>query len=163
MQRGNERWVPATRIPGRISYDLPGDQQQLHLHYRRALSATVGIVDSFAISRRASVAEMLHIPSLVPSLAKNHEWPRSCGTPVREARSLACGEHRIALSPLAACKSPLLQVAVAAMGGGILELPSRNQSRVADRHRDGDGPVRVNESSVEKRTEQGRLSGGCAQ
>jgi len=49
-------------------------------------------------------------------------------------------EHRTAaLRPLAACKSPLLQVAVAAFrGGAILELPSRNQPRVADRHRDGD-------------------------
>src|SRR6266699_2286071 len=74
-------------------------------------------------------------------------------------------EHRTAaLSALAACKPPLLQVAVAALrGGAILELPSRNQPRVADRHRDGDGPVRVDESSVEKRAEQGRLSGGCAQ
>src|SRR5216683_3536191 len=47
--------------------------------------------------------------------------------------------------------------------GGVLELSSRNQSRVADRHRDGDGSVVIDESSVEKRTEQGRLSGGCAQ
>src|SRR5260370_35101034 len=71
------------------------------------------------VSRRVSVAEMLRIPSLVPSLAKNHEWPRSCGTPMREARCLA-GVRSIArrLSPLAACKSPLLQVAVATIGGG---------------------------------------------
>jgi hypothetical protein len=114
-------------------------------------------------SRHVSAAEMLHIPR------KNHEWSRSCGTPVREARFLNRipwrAEHRTAaLRPLAACKSPLLQVAVAAFrGGAILELPSRNQPRVADRHRDGDGPVRVDESSVEKRTEQGRFSGGCAQ
>src|SRR5229473_185869 len=70
------------------------------------------------IFRRVSVAEMLHLPSLVPRLAKNHEWPRWCGTPVREARCLA-GVRSIALrlSPLAACKSPLLQVAVAAIRG----------------------------------------------
>jgi hypothetical protein len=39
----------------------------------------VDIIDSFMISRRVSVAEMLHTPR------KNHEWSRSCGTPVREA------------------------------------------------------------------------------
>src|SRR5437879_2574753 len=37
------------------------------------------------------------------------------------------------------------------------ELPGRNQPRVADGHSDGDGPVHVDESSAEKRTEQGRL------
>jgi hypothetical protein len=75
-------------------------------------------------------------------------------------------EHHTALGPLAACKSPLLQIPVAAIrGGAIPELSSGNQPRVANRHRDGDGdgPVRVDQSSVEKRTEQGRLSGGCAQ
>ena len=168
MQRGHERWVPATRIPDGPSCVLPGDQQQAP----PALSATVGIIDSSMISRRVSVAEMLHIPSLVPrlvaslaktSLAKNQEWSRSCGTSVREARSLACGA-----SP---CVESVDGVQVAVVTGrdcgqpwgAIFELPSRNQPRVADRHRDGDGPVRVDESSVEKRTEQGRFSGGCAQ
>src|ERR1700681_134580 len=47
--------------------------------------------------------------------------------------------------------------------GGVLELSSRNQPRVTDRHRDGDGSVLIDEPSVEKRTEQGRLSGGRAQ
>src|SRR6266480_897675 len=70
---------------GRTSCVLPGDRQQAP----PALSATVGIVDSSMISRRVSVADMLHIPSLVPrlvaslaktSLAKNQEWSRSCGT-----------------------------------------------------------------------------------
>src|SRR6266700_1396492 len=138
---------------GRTSCVLPGDRQQAP----PALSATVGIVDSSMISRRVSVADMLHIPSLVPSLAKNQEWSRSCGTSVREARSLACG-----VSP---CVESVDGVQVAVVTGrdcgqpwgAIFELPSRNQPRVADRHRDGDGPVRVDESSVEKRTEQGRF------
>src|SRR6266568_1341348 len=106
----------------------------------------------------------------IPSLANPEPCEKS--RMASDRVELRCGkrvpwraEHRTAaLSPLAACKSPLLQVAVAALrGGAILELPSRNQPCVADRHRDGDGPVRVDESSVEKRTEQGRLSGGCAQ
>jgi hypothetical protein len=47
----------------------------------------VDIVDLFMASRRASVAEMLHIPSL----ANNHKWSRSCGTPMREALSPQTG------------------------------------------------------------------------
>src|SRR5882724_1479871 len=153
MQRGNKRRVPATRGRGPLTISQA---------INTCTIGTVGIIDSIMISRRVSVAGMLHIPR------KNHEWSRSCGTPVREARFLNRvswrAEHRIALSPLAACKSLLLQVAVAAMrGGAIIELPSRNQPRVADRHRDGDGPVRVDESSIKKRAEQGRFSGGCAQ
>ena len=153
MQRGNKRRVPATRGRGPLTIS-----QAIN-------SCTIGavdIIDSFMISRRVSVAEMLHTPR------KNHEWSRSCGTPVREARFSNRvswrAEHRIVLSALGG-----VQVAVVTgrgcghAWGCIVELPSRNQPRVADRHRDGDGPVRVDESSVKKRAEQGRFSGGCAQ
>src|SRR5450755_1674285 len=47
IQRGNERWVPARRIPGRIFYHLPGDQQQ------GPPARSVGTVDSFMISAAA--------------------------------------------------------------------------------------------------------------
>src|SRR5258708_19004086 len=75
--------------------DLPGDQQQLHL------------IDSFMISRHVLSCRDAAYPE------KKHEWSRSCGTPVREARSLnrvpLRAEHRTAaLRPLAAGKSPLL-------------------------------------------------------
>ena len=108
---------------------------------------------------KSSIAELRHIPSLEKITNGLDRVELQGGKRVAWR-----AEHRVALSPLAACESPLLQVAVAAVrGGAILELPSRNQPRVADRHRDGDGPVRIDESSLEKRTEQGRLSGRCAQ
>jgi hypothetical protein len=85
--------------------------------------ATVGIVDSFTIFARVSVAEMLHIPSIaIPSL-KNPE-PCKKSRMASDRVELRCGKRvpwraerrTAALSPLAACKSPLLQVAVAAWG-----------------------------------------------
>src|SRR6266481_4401021 len=77
MQRGNERWVPITRIPGRTAYDLPGGQQQA----RPARSATVGIVDSSMISRpclgrgNAAYPEPCKSEPCRSRTLKNHEWP----------------------------------------------------------------------------------------
>ncbi len=101
---------------------------------------------------------MLQIPSLEKITNGLDRVELRCGKRV----PWRAQHHRIALSPLADVQAAV----VAGRGcgrGAILELPGRNQPHVADRHRDGDGPVRVDESSLEKRTEQGRLSGGCAQ
>src|SRR6266496_3951011 len=57
---------------GRISYDLPGGQQQAP----PALSATVGIVDSSMISRPCLGRGNAAYPVPCRSRAlKNHEWP----------------------------------------------------------------------------------------
>ena len=48
-------------------------------------------------------------------------------------------------------------------GGVSVELPGRNQPRVADCDSDGDGSVDVDESSLEQRTKQGRFPGGRPQ
>src|SRR3977135_3159917 len=104
MQRGNELWVPAPRIPGRTSYDLPGGQQQAP----PARSATVGIPEPWKCRALRKIAKGL----------------RSCGTPVREARSLACGASHGCVESVGG-----VQVAVVAgrgcglsrAGGAILE------------------------------------------
>src|SRR5262245_8206229 len=70
-----------------------------------------------------------------------------------------------AVSPCA----PFLRATIAATkyaslsSGAADELSSRDQSCIADRHRHGDGSIHLDESAAEERTEQGRLSGGCAQ
>jgi hypothetical protein len=69
--------------------DLPGDQQQA----RPARS--VGIVDSFMKSRRVSVADMLHIPSLEKITNGLNRVELSCGK--RVPRSAFLGVRRVAL------------------------------------------------------------------
>jgi hypothetical protein len=75
---------PSREISGRISDDLPGDQQQA------PPAISVGIVDSFTISRRVSVAEMLHIPGLCKkSRMASIVWNSGAGSALLGVRSIA--------------------------------------------------------------------------
>src|SRR5258705_8828176 len=85
-------------------------------------------------------------------------WNSHAGLTLLNAGSVRCfdgvGLLRAGrrLSPAAGCGH---------LQGVGVELPSRNQPYVADGDPDGHGSVDVDESTLEQRTEQGRLPGGC--